>query len=58
MTTIVILSVNNALPSGIMGMIDIFALSGLHFVQKSGDGALSKVEWHPNVIWRIMMGSR
>lgn len=50
MTTIVILSVNNALPSGLMGMVDIFALSGLHFVQKSGDGALSKVDWHPNVI--------
>lgn len=51
MTTIVILSINNALPSGLMGINDVLALSGLHFVQKSeGDAAPSKVEWSPTVV--------
>ncbi|MBJ7537307.1 GlxA family transcriptional regulator [Marinomonas transparens] len=51
MTTIVILCINNALPSGLMGINDLLALSGLHFVQKSEDKALSKIEWNPKVIF-------
>ena len=50
MTTIVILSINNALPSGLMGINDVLALSGLHFVQKTGSKAPAKIEWSPNVI--------
>jgi transcriptional regulator GlxA family with amidase domain len=50
MTTIVILSVNNALPSGLMGMLDVLALSSLHFVQESRDTDISKVAWNPKVI--------
>lgn len=50
MTTIVILCVNNALPSGLMGINDLLALSSLHFVQQTNDKALTKVEWKPKVI--------
>ncbi|WP_191600378.1 GlxA family transcriptional regulator [Marinomonas algicola] len=50
MTTIVILSVNGALPSALMGINDVMALSGLSFVHKSEDNALTKVEWNPTVI--------
>ena len=50
MTTIVILSINNALPSGLMGINDLLALSGLNFVQKPKDKALSKIDWKPKVI--------
>jgi transcriptional regulator GlxA family with amidase domain len=51
MTTIVILSINNALPSGLMGINDLLALSGLNFVHKSEDKALSNIEWKPRVIF-------
>jgi transcriptional regulator GlxA family with amidase domain len=51
MTTIVILSINDALPSGLMGINDLLALSGLNFVQKSDDNALSTIEWKPKVIF-------
>ncbi|MGH1428649.1 MAG: GlxA family transcriptional regulator [Arenicella sp.] len=47
MANIVILSVNNALPSGLMGIADIFSLSGLNFVRESGKAELN---WNPNVI--------
>lgn len=50
MTTIVILSINNALPSALMGIKDILALSGLHFVQKSDGNAPAKIDWKPTVI--------
>ena len=50
MTTIVILAINNALPSGLMGINDLLALSGLNFVQKSEDRAPSRIEWKPKVI--------
>jgi transcriptional regulator GlxA family with amidase domain len=50
MTTIVILSINNALPSGLMGINDLLALSSLHFVQQSEAKASSNIEWKPKVI--------
>ena len=50
MTTIVILSLNNALPSGLMGINDLLALSSLHFVRQSEDKVQSTIEWKPKVI--------
>jgi transcriptional regulator GlxA family with amidase domain len=50
MTTIVILTINNALPSALMGINDLFALSGLNFVQESKDKKNSKIGWKPKVI--------
>lgn len=50
MTTIVILSINNALPSALMGINDLLALSGLNFVNKSTEKTHSMIEWKPRVI--------
>lgn len=50
MPRIVILALNNALPSALMGMFDVFALSGLHFVRDAGSASPSQVEWNPEVI--------
>lgn len=50
MTTIVILSVNNALPSGLMGIADLFSLSGFNFIQESRNTESSTVAWNPRVI--------
>lgn len=50
MTTIVILCINNVLPSGLMGINDLLALSSLNFVQKSDNRSPSKVGWEPKVI--------
>ncbi|MFC3194417.1 GlxA family transcriptional regulator [Marinicella sediminis] len=41
---------NNVLPSALMGIHDVLSLSGLHFVQKSGNEAPDEIEWSPNVI--------
>lgn len=46
MTTIVILAIDGALPSALMGIQDLLALSGLNFVSKSED----RVDWKPNVL--------
>ncbi len=50
MTTIVILAIDGALPSALMGINDVMALSGLNFVQKSEDSDSGKVDWNPTVI--------
>jgi transcriptional regulator GlxA family with amidase domain len=42
---------DNALPSGLMGMGDVFALSSLHFVQPHKGKAAGNVEWNPKVIF-------
>lgn len=52
MTSIVILSINGALPSGLMGIKDVMALSGLSFIQKhEGSTSTHKVDWNPKVIF-------
>ncbi len=50
MTTIVVLSIDDALPSGLMGIKDLFALSGLSFMQKPEDDGFNKEIWRPTVI--------
>jgi len=50
MSVIVILCVDHALPSGLTGMADVFSLSGLGFVHKSGSSATKKVAWSPKVV--------
>lgn len=47
MSTIVITAFNYALPSALMGISDLFALSGLGFVQES---TKDKVQWVPRVL--------
>ncbi len=50
MSTVVILCLNNALPSGVLGSKDVLALSGMHFVHKSAPSAATAVDWKPTVI--------
>jgi len=50
MTTIVILSIDGALPSALMGINDVLALSGLNFIQKYEESDSGKVNWSPTVI--------
>ncbi|RBP53120.1 GlxA family transcriptional regulator [Arenicella xantha] len=50
MNTIVILCLNNALPSGLMGIKDLLALSGLHFVQQGTHRTTNESAWEPKVI--------
>lgn len=49
MTTIVILAIEGVLPSALMGINDMMALSGLNFVQKSEDSDSGNVDWNPTV---------
>lgn len=50
MSTIVIVALDNALPSGLLGMVDIFSLSGLNFVQEKANEQNTKETWNPQVI--------
>lgn len=57
MNTIVILCLNNALPSGLLGIKDLLALSGLQFVQQGSHSTTSESAWAPNVILANQTGS-
>lgn len=50
MATVVILCIDNALPSGLMGIRDLLALSGLHFVHALEGDTSEKVDWQPVVV--------
>ncbi|PCJ30304.1 MAG: transcriptional regulator [Gammaproteobacteria bacterium] len=50
MSVIVIVALDNALPSALMGMADILSLSGLNFIQERRNKQNSKVAWNFQVI--------
>ena len=49
MSTIVIAAFNHVLPSALMGITDLFALSGLNFVRESTNTS-DKTQWSPRVL--------
>ncbi|MGH1441759.1 MAG: GlxA family transcriptional regulator [Cellvibrionaceae bacterium] len=50
MSTIVIAAFNHALPSALMGIADLFALSGLGFVQDGNAHSTDKTQWNPRIL--------
>ncbi len=56
MSNIIICAFDRTLPSGLLGIADLFSLSGLNFLQKENNKNKNQKTWKPNVIMASQNG--